>query len=185
MPSALLPRCFPDAFCLCPVPGFVSLRRMIGIIMGSLSDWEVMKFAAEKLDQLQIPYEKRVISAHRAPELLAEWAKTAEQRGLKVIITGAGGSAHLAGVTAALTHLPVLGVPVMGWSLNGLDSLLSIVNMPGGIPVMTVSIGKPGAINAALAAASILALNDPALRERLLAFREAQTKAVVDAKLPD
>ena len=158
---------------------------MIGLIMGSLSDWEVMKHAAEKLDELELPYEKRIVSAHRTPDLLAEYGRSAEERGLKVIIAGAGGSAHLPGMTAAFTHLPVLGVPVMGWSLNGLDSLLSIVNMPGGVPVMTLSIGKAGAINAALAAASILALEDGALRARLKAFRQSQTQKVLETELPE
>lgn len=157
---------------------------MIGLIMGSLSDWELMKHAAERLDALQIPYERRIVSAHRTPDLLAEYAKTAESRGIKVIIAGAGGSAHLPGMTAAFTHLPVLGVPMPGWSVNGLDSLLSIVNMPGGVPVMTLSIGKAGAINAALAAAAILALSDEGIRGRLKTFREAQTKTVLDTKLP-
>lgn len=157
----------------------------VGLIMGSISDWEVMKHAAEKLDMLQIPYEKQIVSAHRTPDLLAEYGRTAASRGLKVIIAGAGGSAHLPGMTAAFTHLPVLGVPVMGWSLNGLDSLLSIVNMPGGVPVMTMSIGKAGAINAALSAAAILALSDSALEQRLLDFRAAQTDTVLATKLPD
>lgn len=157
----------------------------VGLIMGSISDWEVMKHAAEKLDMLQIPYEKQIVSAHRTPDLLAEYGRTAASRGLKVIIAGAGGSAHLPGMTAAFTHLPVLGVPVMGWSLNGLDSLLSIVNMPGGVPVMTMSIGKAGAINAALSAAAILALSDSALEQRLLDFRAAQTNTVLATKLPD
>ncbi|MFA5256925.1 MAG: 5-(carboxyamino)imidazole ribonucleotide mutase, partial [Opitutales bacterium] len=140
---------------------------MIGIIMGSTSDWETMRNAAKQLEELKIPYEKRVISAHRTPDLLADYARSAEARGLKVIIAAAGGAAHLAGVTAAFTHLPVIGVPMIGWSLNGLDSVLSMVNMPRGIPVLTMSIGKAGAVNSALAAAAILALSDPQIRQNL------------------
>jgi 5-(carboxyamino)imidazole ribonucleotide mutase len=155
----------------------------VGIIMGSKSDWETMSQAAEMLKQLQIPYEARVISAHRAPDLLMEYASTAESRGLKAIIAGAGGAAHLAGVTAAKTLLPVLGVPIKSSALNGLDSLLSIVQMPKGIPVGTLAIGPAGAANAALFAAAMLAASDPALRERLRAFREQQTKAVLEASL--
>jgi 5-(carboxyamino)imidazole ribonucleotide mutase len=150
--------------------------------MGSKSDWETMQPAAEMLEQLQIPYEKKVISAHRAPDKLFEYASSAENRGLKVIIAGAGGAAHLAGVTAAKTLLPVLGVPMRS-TLNGLDSLLSIVQMPKGIPVGTLAIGPGGAANAALLAAAILALADPSLRERLRAFREQQTQSVLSATL--
>jgi len=150
--------------------------------MGSKSDWETMQPAAEMLEQLQIPYEKKVISAHRAPDKLFEYAGAAEGRGLKVIIAGAGGAAHLAGVTAAKTLLPVLGVPVIS-TLNGLDSLLSIVQMPKGIPVGTLAIGPGGAANAALLAAAMLALSDPSLRERLRAFREQQTQSVLNATL--
>jgi len=155
---------------------------LVGIIMGSKSDWETMQPAAEMLEQLQIPYEKKVISAHRAPDKLFEYAGAAEGRGLKVIIAGAGGAAHLAGVTAAKTLLPVLGVPVIS-TLNGLDSLLSIVQMPKGIPVGTLAIGPGGAANAALLAAAMLALSDPSLRERLRAFREQQTQSVLNATL--
>jgi len=157
-------------------------RPLVGIIMGSKSDWETMQPAAEMLEQLQIPYEKKVISAHRAPDKLFEYAGAAEGRGLKVIIAGAGGAAHLAGVTAAKTLLPVLGVPVKS-TLNGLDSLLSIVQMPKGIPVGTLAIGPGGAANAALLAAAMLALSDSSLRERLRAFREQQTQSVLNATL--
>ena len=158
---------------------------MIGIIMGSTSDWETMRSAAKQLDELKIPYEKRVISAHRTPDLLADYARSAEGRGLNIIIAAAGGAAHLAGVTAAFTHLPVIGVPMIGWSLNGLDSVLSMVNMPRGVPVLTMSIGKAGAVNSALAAAAILALSDPQIRQNLLDFRQRQTQAGIDATLPD
>ena len=154
-------------------------------IMGSTSDWETMSLAAKQLKELGIPYEKRVISAHRTPDLLAEYARSAEARGLKIIIAAAGGAAHLAGVTAAFTQLPVIGVPMIGWSLNGLDSVLSMVNMPRGVPVLTMSIGKAGAVNSALAAAAILALSDADVRQRLLDFRKAQAQSVIDAKLPD
>jgi 5-(carboxyamino)imidazole ribonucleotide mutase len=157
----------------------------VGIIMGSTSDWETMSLAAKQLKELGIPFEKRVISAHRTPDLLAQYAKSAESRGLKIIIAAAGGAAHLAGVTAAFTQLPVIGVPMIAWSLNGLDSVLSMVNMPRGVPVLTMSIGKAGAVNSALAAAAILALSDADVRQKLLDFRKAQAQAVVDAKLPD
>jgi 5-(carboxyamino)imidazole ribonucleotide mutase len=155
----------------------------VGILMGSQSDWETMGSAAEMLDRLEIAYEARVISAHRAPDLLFEYASSAEARGLEVIIAGAGGAAHLAGVTAAKTLLPVLGVPIKSAALGGLDSLLSIVQMPKGIPVGTLAIGAAGAANAALLAAAILARSDPALRGRLAAFRDQQTRAVAEAKL--
>ncbi len=157
----------------------------VGLIMGSLSDWELMRYCAQKLEELGVDYEKKIVSAHRTPNLLAEYASSASDRGLQVIIAGAGGAAHLPGMTAAFTHLPVIGVPMMGWSVNGLDSLLSIVNMPGGVPVMTMSIGKAGAINAALSAASILSLQDEALRERLIRFRQKQTETVLETELPD
>jgi len=157
----------------------------VGIIMGSTSDWETMSLAAKQLKELGIPYEKKVISAHRTPDLLADYAKSAEQRGLKIIIAAAGGAAHLAGVTAAFTQLPVIGVPMIGWSLNGLDSVLSMVNMPRGVPVLTMSIGKAGAVNSALAAASILALSDPGIRQTLIDFRAKQAQSVIDAKLPE
>jgi 5-(carboxyamino)imidazole ribonucleotide mutase len=162
-----------------------SAKPLVGLIMGSKSDWETMSEAAEMLDLLEIPYEKRVISAHRAPDLLMEYAGTAQGRGLKVIIAGAGGAAHLAGVTAAKTALPVLGVPIKSSALNGLDSLLSIVQMPKGIPVGTLAIGPAGAANAGLFAAAILALSDPALAGRLQAFREQQTKTIVETSLDD
>jgi len=154
----------------------------IGIIMGSQSDWETMQHAAKILKDLKISHETKIVSAHRTPDRMFDYAKTAKSRGLKVIIAGAGGAAHLPGMTASLTPLPVLGVPVESASLKGQDSLLSIVQMPGGIPVGTLAIGKPGAINAALLAASILSLSDPALAKRLEAFRDKQTSSV--AKTP-
>ncbi|BFH76411.1 5-(carboxyamino)imidazole ribonucleotide mutase [Thermus thermophilus] len=147
--------------------------------MGSRSDWETMRHAAETLEALGIPYEVRVVSAHRTPDLMAEYAKTAEARGLQVIIAGAGGAAHLPGMTAAHTALPVLGVPVESQALKGLDSLLSIVQMPAGVPVGTLAIGRAGAVNAALLAASILGLKHPEIQERLKAYRKAQTEAVL------
>src|SRR5262245_61189657 len=157
---------------------------LVGLIMGSRSDWETMRHAAETLGELQIPYEQRVVSAHRTPDLLFEYAGSAEERGLKVLIAGAGGAAHLPGMAAAKTPLPVLGVPVESKALSGLDSLLSIVQMPAGIPVGTVAIGRAGAVNAALLAAAILAGGDEALAGRLRAFRAAQTQAVLDAPDP-
>ena len=153
----------------------------VGIIMGSRSDWETMRHAAETLDKLGVPHETRVVSAHRTPDRLVSYAKDAAGRGLKVIIAGAGGAAHLPGMAASMTALPVLGVPVESHALKGMDSLLSIVQMPGGIPVGTLAIGKPGAINAGLLAAAILALTDAALATRLQAWRAAQTEAVPDA----
>ena len=158
-------------------------KPLVGIIMGSQSDWETMRHAAETLDKLQIPYEKRVVSAHRTPDLLFEYAGSAEKRGLAVIIAGAGGSAHLPGMAASKTVLPVLGVPVQSKMLNGVDSLLSIVQMPAGIPVGTLAIGPAGATNAALLAAAILAVNDAAVRKRLHEFRDEQSKKVLDTKL--
>jgi len=154
---------------------------LVGIIMGSRSDWETMRHAAETLEKLGIPHETRVVSAHRTPDRLVDYAKSAAGRGLKVIIAGAGGAAHLPGMAAAMTALPVLGVPVESHALKGMDSLLSIVQMPGGIPVGTLAIGKPGAINAGLLAAAILATADPALATRLAAWRAAQTDSVPDA----
>ena len=148
--------------------------------MGSRSDWETMRHASEILDELGIPHERRVVSAHRTPDLLFEYAATAEERGLRVLIAGAGGAAHLPGMTAAKTTLPVLGVPVESKALSGMDSLLSIAQMPAGIPVGTLAIGRAGAVNAALLAASILAVGDPAVGERLRVFRAAQTQAVLD-----
>ena len=157
---------------------------LVGLIMGSRSDWETMRHAAETLDQLDVPHERRVVSAHRTPDLVFEYAGDAEARGLRVIVAGAGGAAHLPGMTAAKTTLPVLGVPVESQALSGLDSLLSIVQMPAGIPVGTLAIGRAGAVNAALLAASILAGSDAALAERLRAFLAAQTQAVLESPDP-
>jgi 5-(carboxyamino)imidazole ribonucleotide mutase len=156
----------------------------VGIIMGSTSDWETMQHAAQTLEALGIPYEKRVISAHRTPKLMYDWGTSARDRGLKVVIAGAGGAAHLAGVAAALTPLPVLGVPMESAALKGLDSLLSMVQMPGGVPVATFAIGRPGAINAALFAAAVLALSDAGIKKALDDYRAAQVKRVEDARLP-
>jgi 5-(carboxyamino)imidazole ribonucleotide mutase len=154
--------------------------RVVGIIMGSQSDWDTMRHAAETLDRLAIGHETRIISAHRTPERLYDYARTARARGLRVIIAGAGGAAHLPGMTAALTPVPVLGVPVESHALQGMDSLLSIVQMPGGIPVATFAIGRAGAINAALFAAAILALDDGDVAEALDAWRSAQTDTVTE-----
>src|SRR6478736_6040478 len=143
------------------------MNPKIGVIMGSSSDWETMKHACDILDELQVPYEKKVVSAHRTPDLMFEYAETARGRGIQVIIAGAGGAAHLPGMVAAKTTLPVIGVPVQSRALNGLDSLLSIVQMPGGVPVATVAIGKAGATNAGLLAAQILSITDAELQERL------------------
>jgi 5-(carboxyamino)imidazole ribonucleotide mutase len=151
---------------------------LVGLIMGSKSDWETLKGAADQLDALGVAFEAKVVSAHRTPKRLYDYATSAKSRGLKVIIAAAGGAAHLPGMSAALTPLPVLGVPVKSKELKGLDSLLSIVQMPKGVPVATFAIGEAGAVNAALYAAAILALNDSALAERLDAFRSAQTEAV-------
>jgi 5-(carboxyamino)imidazole ribonucleotide mutase len=156
----------------------------VGIIMGSQSDWATMKHAAEVLDELGVAYEKRIVSAHRTPDLLFEYAETAAERGLHVIVAGAGGAAHLPGMTAAKTRLPVLGVPVQSKALSGMDSLLSIVQMPKGIPVGTLAIGDAGAANAGLLAAAIVALGDPELARRLDAYRLAQTERVLSDKLP-
>jgi 5-(carboxyamino)imidazole ribonucleotide mutase len=155
-------------------------QPQVGVIMGSQSDWETLKHAAEILISLDITHETKVVSAHRTPSRLVSYASTARDRGLKVIIAGAGGAAHLPGMVASMTPLPVLGVPVESHSLKGMDSLLSIVQMPGGIPVGTLAIGKPGAINAALLAASILALGDSMLAQRLDAWRKEQTEQVAD-----
>jgi 5-(carboxyamino)imidazole ribonucleotide mutase len=152
----------------------------IAIIMGSQSDWETMRYAAETLGALGVACEKRIVSAHRTPERLLAFAKGAKAAGFKIIIAGAGGAAHLPGMTASLTELPVLGVPIESKTLSGIDSLYSIVQMPAGIPVGTLAIGKAGAINAALLAASVLALNDTALSERLAAWRKQQTDAVAE-----
>ena len=151
---------------------------LVGIIMGSASDWKTMRHAADLLDVLDMPYETKIVSAHRTPERLVDYAKTAAERGLKVVIAGAGGAAHLPGMVAAMTHLPVLGVPIESKALSGLDSLLSIVQMPGGVPVGTLAIGKPGAINAALFAGAILATADDVLRASLREWRQAQTDGV-------
>jgi len=159
-------------------------KPLVGIIMGSTSDWETMQHAAAQLESLGIPYEKRVVSAHRTPKLMVTYSENAEKRGLKIIIAGAGGAAHLPGMTASLTTLPVLGVPVESHALKGMDSLLSIVQMPGGVPVATFAIGKAGAINAALFAASLLAQSDAATLKAWKKFRAAQTANVLRVKLP-
>ena len=152
---------------------------LVGLIMGSKSDWDTMQHAAQILDALGVPHETKVVSAHRTPDLLFEYAESAEARGIEVIIAGAGGAAHLPGMAAAKTTLPVLGVPVESKALQGIDSLLSIVQMPAGVPVGTLAIGKPGAINAGLLAAAIVAINRPDVRERLRAFRTEQNNAVL------
>ncbi|MBI5630658.1 MAG: 5-(carboxyamino)imidazole ribonucleotide mutase [Elusimicrobia bacterium] len=159
-------------------------KPLVGIIMGSQSDWQTLRAAAEVLASLGIPHEAKVVSAHRTPDLLFKYAGSAERRGIKVIIAGAGGAAHLPGMAASKTTLPVLGVPVESKALKGLDSLLSIAQMPKGVPVGTLAIGEPGAANAAHLAAQILALSDPALRRRIRAFRARQTSKVLQAKLP-
>ena len=161
-----------------------AVEPAVGIIMGSVSDWDTMQHASQTLNELEIPHETRVVSAHRTPDLLFEYAASAAGRGLKVLIAGAGGAAHLPGMTAAKTLLPVLGVPVQSKALNGLDSLLSIVQMPGGVPVATLAIGPAGARNAALLAGEILALQDPELALRLRRFREQQTDGVLSRPDP-
>ncbi len=153
---------------------------VVGIIMGSQSDWPTLRHAADTLDRLGVPHEARIVSAHRTPDRLREYASTARQRGLQVIIAGAGGAAHLPGMCAAWTALPVLGVPVESHALSGMDSLLSIVQMPAGVPVGTLAIGRAGAVNAGLLAASILSLADPALADRLAALRAEQTASVAN-----
>ena len=158
-------------------------ENLVGLIMGSQSDWETMKEAANILDELKIPYEAKIVSAHRTPERMFEYAKSAKSRGIKVIIAGAGGAAHLPGMVAALTSLPVFGVPVQSAALSGKDSLLSIVQMPKGIPVGTLAIGKAGAGNAAILAASVLALMDDDLSNRLEGFRAAQTNSVKESPI--
>jgi 5-(carboxyamino)imidazole ribonucleotide mutase len=157
---------------------------LVGLIMGSRSDWETMRHAAETLDELGIPFERRVVSAHRTPDLLFEYAASAEDRGLRVLIAGAGGAAHLPGMAASKTTLPVLGVPVESKALSGIDSLLSIVQMPAGIPVGALAIGRAGAVNAALLAAAILGGSDRAIADRLRRFRASQTQAVLDSPDP-
>ena len=155
------------------------MAAKVGVIMGSSSDWATMKHACDVLDELEVPYEKQVVSAHRTPDLMFEYAETARKRGLQVIIAGAGGAAHLPGMVASKTVLPVIGVPVKSSSLNGLDSLLSIVQMPGGIPVATVAIGNAGATNAGLLAAQILGASDPSLLDRLTERREQLRRHVL------
>jgi 5-(carboxyamino)imidazole ribonucleotide mutase len=157
---------------------------LVGVIMGSRSDWETMRHCVDTLEALEVPYEKRVVSAHRTPDLVFDYASTAESRGLRVIVAGAGGAAHLPGMTAAKTALPVLGVPVESKALSGLDSLLSIVQMPAGVPVGTLAVGRAGAVNAALLAAAIVARGDDGVRERLARFRAEQTQAVLEAPDP-
>src|SRR5690242_1650038 len=156
----------------------------IGVVMGSRSDWDTMRHAVETLERLGIEHEVRVVSAHRTPDVLFDYAEKAVERGLAAIIAGAGGAAHLPGMLAAKTRVPVLGVPVQSHALNGLDSLLSIVQMPAGVPVATLAIGKAGAVNAALLAAAMIATNDAAVAKRLDAYREAQTKSVLDQSDP-
>ncbi|MBM7654213.1 5-(carboxyamino)imidazole ribonucleotide mutase [Neobacillus cucumis] len=157
------------------------MTAVVGVIMGSKSDWETMKHACDVLDQLEVAYEKKVVSAHRTPDLMFTYAEEARNRELKVIIAGAGGAAHLPGMVAAKTTLPVIGVPVQTQALKGMDSLLSIVQMPGGVPVATVAIGKAGAVNAGLLAAQIIATNDQALADRLDARREATKQEVLES----
>ena len=159
-------------------------KALVAILMGSKSDWETMRHAVEALDELGIPNESHVLSAHRTPDATAEFARKAAARGLRVIIAGAGGAAHLAGVIAAHTWLPVLGVPIQSKALQGLDSLLSTAQMPGGVPVGTLAIGEAGAKNAALLAAAILATSDDVIRKKLEAFRKRQSESVLSAKLP-
>ena len=161
-----------------------TVAPIIGVIMGSKSDWETMRHAVELLVQFGVPHESRVVSAHRTPELMADYASTAELRGIEVIIAGAGGAAHLPGMTASHTIVPVIGVPVQSHALQGLDSLLSIAQMPGGIPVATMAIGKAGAINAALLAVRILATSRPDLREKRRTFQDEQTQKVLQETLP-
>jgi 5-(carboxyamino)imidazole ribonucleotide mutase len=161
-----------------------SSGALVAVVMGSTSDWETMRHAVELLDELGVPNEHKIVSAHRTPEMMAEFARTAAERGLRVIIAGAGGAAHLPGMLAAHTWLPVLGVPVQSHALHGMDSLLSIAQMPAGIPVGTLAIGTAGATNAALLAASILATTDERVRKKLEAFRKRQTDAVLTQRVP-
>lgn len=160
-------------------------KPLVGIIMGSTSDWPTMKRSAEVLAELEIPHEKRVVSAHRTPDEMFRYAEEAADRGIEVIIAGAGGAAHLPGMVAAKTVLPVIGVPIRTLALNGLDSLMSIVQMPGGVPVATVAIGEAGAVNAGLLAAEILGVKDPAIRRRLIARREAIRRRVLETADPE
>lgn len=157
------------------------MNPLVGVIMGSISDWETMKFACDILDELEIPYEKKVVSAHRTPDLMFDYAETAKEKGIKVIIAGAGGAAHLPGMVAAKTVIPVIGVPVQSKALNGLDSLLSIVQMPGGVPVATVAIGKAGATNAGLLAAQMLGTQYAEIGERLEQRREETKQQVLES----
>jgi 5-(carboxyamino)imidazole ribonucleotide mutase len=161
-----------------------SSGALVAVVMGSASDWETMRHAVELLDDLGVPNEHRIVSAHRTPEMMAEFARTAAERGLEVIIAGAGGAAHLPGMLAAHTWLPVLGVPIQSHALHGMDSLLSIAQMPAGVPVGTLAIGTAGATNAALLAASILALSDEKIRKKVEAFRRRQTDAVLTQRVP-
>ncbi|MDQ0300464.1 5-(carboxyamino)imidazole ribonucleotide mutase [Salibacterium salarium] len=156
------------------------MEAQVGVIMGSTSDWDTMSYATEVLDELSVPYEKKVVSAHRTPDLMFEYAESAKERGLKTIIAGAGGAAHLPGMVAAKTTLPVIGVPIQSKALNGMDSLLSIAQMPGGVPVATVAIGKAGAVNAGLLAAQFLAAFDDELASRLEQRREALRQKVIE-----
>ncbi len=164
--------------------GPVQAPPLVGLIMGSQSDWPILSHAAEMLQRLAVDYEVRIVSAHRTPDRLRQYAMTARERGLKVIIAAAGGAAHLPGMCAAWTALPVLGIPIESQALKGMDSMLSIVQMPAGVPVGTMAIGRPGAVNAALLAAAMLATQDATLAGRLDAFRDAQSKAVPDAPVP-
>lgn len=159
-------------------------QNLVSIVMGSQSDWETMQYAAEILNKLNVPFEAKIVSAHRTPDLLFHYAEQAVEQGIEVIIAGAGGAAHLPGMLAAKTWLPILGVPVQSHALNGLDSLLSIVQMPAGIPVGTLAIGKAGAVNAALLSTSILALRYPNCRQALEAYREQQTQQVLNSQIP-
>ena len=161
-----------------------SSGALVAVVMGSTSDWETMRHSVELLDELDVPNEHRIVSAHRTPEMMADFARTAAQRGLRVIIAGAGGAAHLPGMIAAHTWLPVLGVPVQSHALHGMDSLLSIAQMPAGVPVGTLAIGTAGATNAALLAASILGLSDEKIRKKVEAFRKRQTDAVLMQRVP-
>ncbi len=157
------------------------MKPVVGVIMGSTSDWETMKHACDILEQLEIPYEKKVVSAHRTPDLMFQYAESAKDRGIKVIIAGAGGAAHLPGMTAAKTIVPVIGVPIQSKALNGMDSLLSIVQMPGGVPVATVAIGKAGATNAGLLASQILGTTDENIADRLKTMRNETKEKVLDS----
>ena len=161
-----------------------SSGALVAVVMGSASDWETMRHSVELLDDLGVPNEHRIVSAHRTPEMMADFARTAAQRGLRVIIAGAGGAAHLPGMIAAHTWLPVLGVPVQSHALSGMDSLLSIAQMPAGVPVGTLAIGTAGATNAALLAASIIGLSDEKIRKKVEAFRKRQTDAVLTQRVP-